>query len=216
MDWCLRGEPKEYYMALCRCGARMAGLAHQGCFGDQEILGKYFENFGALPKEAYGMKVECSGQPPNQLKTKIDGALSFMADTGKILFPSFCGTEAFQQKLRRTLMKLNAYMAEMNYWCHADKDYIVFTHNNLNVDNGYFWRNDEGQLELGVFDWASMGSKALGFKMWWWFYCSEFEDLTANMDSYLECCVSTLKEFGGPALDKEAQAFGKVFLIPDS
>ena len=30
-------------------------------------------------------------------------------------------------------MKLNAYMAEMNYWCHADPDYIVFTHNNLNV-----------------------------------------------------------------------------------
>lgn len=46
------------------------------------------------------MKAECSGQPPNQLKTKIDTALSFMADTGKVLFPSFCGTEAFQQKLR--------------------------------------------------------------------------------------------------------------------
>jgi hypothetical protein len=46
------------------------------------------------------MKAECSGQPPNQLKTKIDTALSFMADTGKVLFPSFCGTEVFQQKLR--------------------------------------------------------------------------------------------------------------------
>ena len=30
-------------------------------------------------------------------------------------------------------MKLNAYMAEMNYWCHADPDYIAFTHNNLNA-----------------------------------------------------------------------------------
>ena len=62
---------------------------------------KYFEDFGSIPKESYGMKSECSGQPPNQLKTKIDTALSFMADTGKVLFPSFCGTEAFQQKLRR-------------------------------------------------------------------------------------------------------------------
>ena len=34
---------------------------------------------------------------------------------------------------RQTLMKLNAYMAEMNYWCHADPDYIAFTHNNLNA-----------------------------------------------------------------------------------
>ncbi|CAK9109013.1 Uncharacterized protein SCF082_LOCUS50671 [Durusdinium trenchii] len=198
MDWCLRGEPKDYYMTLVRCGARMAGLAHKGCFGDSEVLGKYFENFAALPFSSFGMKAECSGQPPNQLKTKIDTALSFMADTGKVLFPSFCRTEDFQQKLRNTLMKLNAYAAEMNYWCHADKDYIAFTHNNLNVDNAYFWRNASGELELGVFDWGSMGSRSLGFKMWWWLYCHEFEDLSANLDAYLECC-----DFGGPKLQKE-------------
>ena len=43
------------------------------------------------------------------------------------------------------------------------------------VDNGYFWRNATGELELGVFDWGSMGSKSLGFKMWWWMYCQDFE-----------------------------------------
>lgn len=203
MDWCLRGEPKEYYMALVRCGAKMAGLGKAGAFGDTTHLRKYFEDFSSVPKEAYGMKAECSGQPPNQLKTKIDTALSFMADTGKVLFPSFCGTEVFQQKLRTTLMKLNAYMAEMNYWCHSDPDYIVFTHNNLNVDNGYFWRNAEGELELGVFDWGSMGSKSLGFKMWWWMYCQDFEVMSENMDAYLDCAVSTMKDFGGPKLDKE-------------
>jgi len=203
MDWCLRGDPKEYYMALVHCGARMAGLGKAGIFGDSTHLRKYFEDFGSIPKESYGMKAECSGQPPNQLKTKIDTALSFMADTGKVLFPSFCGTEAFQLKLRQTLMKLNAYMAEMNYWCHADPDYIAFTHNNLNVDNAYFWRNESGKLELGVFDWGSMGSKSLGFKMWWWMYCQDFEVMSANMDEYLECCVNALKESGGPTLDKE-------------
>ena len=158
---------------------------------------------GSIPMEAYGMKSECSGQPPNQLKTKIDAALAFMCDTGKVLFPPFVATEAFQNKLRRVLMKLNAYMAEMNYWGHADKDYVVFAHNNLNVDNAYFWRNEAGDLELGVFDWGSMGSKCLGYKMWWWLYCQDFEDTDANMESYLECVVSSLKDSGGPSLEKE-------------
>ena len=38
MDWCLRGEPKEYYMALVRCGAKMAGLGKAGAFGDTTHL----------------------------------------------------------------------------------------------------------------------------------------------------------------------------------
>ena len=46
------------------------------------------------------------------------------------------------------------------------------------MDNGYFWRNAEGELELGVFDWGSMGSKSLGFKMWWWMYCQDFEAIS--------------------------------------
>jgi len=203
MDWCLRGPPSEYYMALVKCGARMAGLAKAGKFGDEQLIGKYFENFNAVPKEAFGMKPGCSGQPPNQLKAKLDTAMSFMADTGKALFPSFCGTEAWQNKFRGTMMKLNAYLAEMSYWCHSDKDYIAFTHNNLNVDNAYFWRDEAGNLDLGVFDWGSMGSKSLGFKMWWWLYCGEFEEMSANMDRYLDCCVESLQEYGGPRLDKE-------------
>ncbi|CAE7845188.1 unnamed protein product [Symbiodinium microadriaticum] len=203
MDWCLRGTPSEYYMALVKCGARMAGLAKAGKFGDEQLIGKYFENFNAVPKEAFGMQPGCSGQPPNQLKAKLDSAMSFMADTGKALFPSFCGTEAWQNKFRGTMMKLNAYFAEMNCWCHADKDYIAFTHNNLNVDNAYFWRDEAGNLDLGVFDWGSMGSKSLGFKMWWWLYCGEFEEMSANMDRYLDCCVESLQEYGGPRLDKE-------------
>jgi len=225
MDWCLRGEASEYYLTLVRCGARIAGLAKAGQFGPLELLGKYFENFGAVPKEAFGMKPACTGQPPNQLKVKLDSALSFMADTGKVLFPNFCSTQAWQDKFRQTMTKLNAYMAEMNYWCHSDAEYIVFTHNNLNVDNGYFWRNEAGALELGVFDWGSMGSKALGFKMWWWLYCHDFEGMSGNMDKYLSCAVETLQEFGGPSLDKEVlrmqfiltglqQMFGLVAAVP--
>ena len=93
----LRSLPKELRTLLRVVVDHFEALR---CSVVQIDLRKYFEDFGSIPKESYGMKSECSGQPPNQLKTKIDTALSFMADTGKVLFPSFCGTEAFQLKLR--------------------------------------------------------------------------------------------------------------------
>ena len=46
MDWCLRGDPKEYYMALVHCGARMAGLGKAGIFGDSTHLRNLFPKSG--------------------------------------------------------------------------------------------------------------------------------------------------------------------------
>eukprot|EP00442_Polarella_glacialis_P045907 CAMPEP_0115150436 /NCGR_PEP_ID=MMETSP0227-20121206/65045_1 /TAXON_ID=89957 /ORGANISM="Polarella glacialis, Strain CCMP 1383" /LENGTH=621 /DNA_ID=CAMNT_0002560815 /DNA_START=66 /DNA_END=1931 /DNA_ORIENTATION=- len=225
MDWTLRGEPAEYYMALVRCGARMAGLAKSGKFGDPQVVAKHFEDFEHVPLQGWGMQPGCSGQPPKILKTKIDMGVTFFSETAKDLFPSYCCTESWKAKFQNTMMKLNAYSAEMNYWCHSDTDYIALTHNNLNVDNAYFWRTEDGNLDLGVFDWGGMGSKSLGFKMWWWLYCIEFDVLAPNMDRFLDCLVDSYSEFGGPKLDKEVlrmmfvltalqQMFGLLSAIP--
>ena len=45
---------------------------------------------------------------------------------------------------------------------HHNDDYVSLAHGNMNVDNAYFWRNEEGSLELGVFDWGGMGCRCLG------------------------------------------------------
>mmetsp|Transcript_20043 Transcript_20043/g.37694 ORF Transcript_20043/g.37694 Transcript_20043/m.37694 type:complete len:201 (+) Transcript_20043:1117-1719(+) len=100
-------------------------------------------------------------------------------------------------------MKLNAYAAESQFFFHHNDAYISLAHSNMNVDNAYFWRNEKDELELGVFDWGGMGARSLGFKLWWWLYCGDFEVLDANMDKYLDCYVSSYAEAGGPTLDKE-------------
>lgn len=203
MDWTLLGDARDYYLALIKCGARMAGLAKAGKFGDPAVVALHFANMENLPMQHWGMQPGCSGQPPKQLKVKLDMALGLFSDTGKAVFPAFCAEPAFQEKFRSTMMLLNAYFAEVNYFLHMDNDYIALCHNNLNVDNAYFWRDEEGKLELGVFDWGGMGSTSLGSKLWWWLYCADFETNTANMDGYLQCFVDTYEEICGIKLDKE-------------
>jgi len=171
--------------------------------GDPAALAKHFEDFSNKPIEVFGCKPECSGAPPKMHKMKVDMAVKFMSEEGKVVFPPFVSESGFQSKLLNVLMTLNAYSAETMYWRHSDQDYIAITHNNMNVDNAFFWRDEDGKLDLGVLDWGSMGQKSLGFKMWWWLYCCDFDVLTANIDAYLECFVDTYAEYGGPKLDKE-------------
>lgn len=205
MDWTLLGEASEYYFALIKKGTMVAGLAKAGKFGDPKIVAKHFENMEGVPMEAFGINpTGCSGQPPNMLAPKIKMGIEFFSEVAKPLYPKYCSDTKWQDKLRSTLMKLNAYVAECQYFFHHNDDYVALTHGNMNVDNAYFWRDEKGEMDLGVFDWGGMGARSLGHKLWWWLYCGDFDNLNANMDKYLECMVDTYFEYSeGLKLDKE-------------
>lgn len=203
MDWTLRGSPLEYYMSLVKMGARMAGLHKAGKMGDPKALARHFEDMSSRPIEVFGLSPECSGKRPKEAKTYIDMALKFMSEEGSAIFPSFCSDPDFQETFTHSLLTLNAYSAESTYWRHSNQDYIALAHNNMNVDNAFFWRAGAGDLDLGVLDWGAMGQKSLGFKLWWWLYCGDFDMLSEHMGGFLRCFVDTYAAFGGPALDME-------------
>jgi len=142
-----------------------------------------------------------SGEDPRTLKPKLRLGLDFVSDTAKVLFPAYAATDAFVEKLRRTMMVLNAYSNELACWKHINQDYIALSHANLNVDNAYFWRDEGSNLDLGVFDWGGMGSMCLGHKLWWWLYCSDYAEFEENLPHYISIFVETYREFGGPSLD---------------
>jgi len=204
VDYNLRGEPEEYYLLLTKTGARMAGLYKAGKMGSQEVLNAAFQNTSGRPIEAWGMNPGGpTGENPKMAKAKMDQALTFFSDTGKVLYPDYVKDEAFLTKFRKTMMTLQAYAAELNFWKNNNPDYVALTHQNLNVDNAYFWRDADGKLDLGVFDWGGMGASSLGHKMWWWVYCTDFPVFQANLPKYIDCFVASYKEAGGPELDKE-------------
>jgi len=202
MDWMLRGEASEYYTLLVRTGAKLAGMHRAGKLGNAEAISGNFEDWSGRSEDSWGMGPGATGEVPKTAKAKIDVAITFISDTGKVLFPAYVTTPAFKSKLKTVLMTQNAYKAELTYWRHSDPDFIAFTHQNMNVDNAYFWRDADGKLDLGVFDWSNLGSRSLGYKLWWWLYCGEYEQLTANIDSYIDTLVSSYHEHGGPLLDK--------------
>lgn len=204
LDHNLRGDPVEYYVALIRTGAMIAGMHKAGTLGGTAALGTNFIDMGSRPPDSYRCVADGpSGENPGILRHKLDHAIEFISSTAKAIFSACVLEEAFQQTLMNTMLTLNAYREELNSWKHADSNYVAFTHQNMNVDNAYFWRNDEGGLELGVFDWGGMGSFCVGHKLWWWLYCSDYAVFKNNLSLFIETFMTAYAEYGGPVLDPD-------------
>ncbi|OLP95684.1 hypothetical protein AK812_SmicGene22162 [Symbiodinium microadriaticum] len=123
--------------------------------------------------------------------------------TGKVLFPAECSTPKFIESYKKILTTANAYAAEIAWWCNRNPDYIAWSHGNLNVDNVFFWRTAEGALDLGILDWGGASSGSMGWKLWWWLYCCEYDFLNSTLDQLLDTFIAEYQANGGPALDRE-------------
>jgi len=205
IDYNLRGNEKDYYQCMMRVGAKMAGYTKAGKLGNTELLKASFAYHpDPSDKGQWGMWPDGpTGGDPKQIKAKLDFACGFVSDVGKVLFPKYVQKEPFLNKMKKTLMTLSAYTAEINYWKYSDYDYVALGHMNLNVDNAYFWRDEKGQLDCGVFDWGMMGTGCMGHKLWWWMYCRDFDPWKRNMANDLKTFCDNYAAAGGPTLDKK-------------
>jgi len=202
-DYQLGGRDKEYYMLLMQVSGRIAGFHKAGKLGDEDFLAKSMAIAPLLPGlglNPYGG----TGSPPSDLSKKLEAAVQFFADTARVLYPDYVTGEAFQAKFKRAMMTRNAYHAEITYWKNShNPDYVALGHQNLNADNAYFWRDADGNLDCGVYDWGGFGSSCLGHKIYWMFNCADFDQVQENLSDYMDAFITAYSESGGPTIEKD-------------
>uniref|UniRef100_A0A7S0FN85 Uncharacterized protein n=1 Tax=Pyrodinium bahamense TaxID=73915 RepID=A0A7S0FN85_9DINO len=202
-DWELKGTAEEYYYLLIKVGAQMAGAYKAERLASFEELHKFWDSPEWRGPEMWGMGPHNTGLGDSEFKSKIKMGADFIAETAKAIFPAHCTTPDFIRTYKQVLATVNSYTAEISYWCNRDKDYIAWSHGNLNVDNVFFWRDAEKSLNVGVLDWGGARCDSMGWKLWWWLYCCEYDYLNAHLDGMLECFIAEYQARGGPLLDKE-------------
>jgi len=205
IDYNLRGVEKDYYACLISVGAKMAGAAKAGKLGNEDLMKASFAWHPDTKEPMFwGLNPSgSSGENPKQYKAKLDFAIGFMSEVGKVLFQKYVPKEPFLNKFRKTMSTLAAYSAEVNYWKFKDYDYVALGHMNLNVDNAYFWRDESGKLDCGVFDWGNMGQGCMGHKLWWWLYCRDYEPFKRQLSNDMKLFIDCYHSAGGPMLDKK-------------
>merc|ERR1712126_379831 len=80
---------------------------------------------------------------------------------------------------------------------------IGLTHNNLQIDNAFFWRNDDNKVEVGMLDWGILACCPLIGAVQGCISGASEEVLLAHRDDFLETMLGSYELYGGGKLDSE-------------
>jgi len=202
-DFELMGDPFEYYSLIMRQLGKVAGRDKLGFAGDPAVCDRLFGTITEVREQCWeSIKPGPTGENPTSLLPKIEFAIKFISETGKIIFPDYVTSESFQTTFRNVLMTVSAYDAEIRYWKNIDTNYYSMVHQNLNVDNAYFWKDENGKLDCGVLDFGGFGRNCIGHAVWWVLMAADF-DIIKRLPGLMHMLASTYAEYGGPKVNPE-------------
>lgn len=79
----------------------------------------------------------------------------------------------------------------------VDKSMVSFGHNDIVLDNAYFWRSAEGALEFGLFDWQQSCLNNVGQEWAWNLHFLLPEFLTAHEDEFISLILEVSSRSAG-------------------
>lgn len=80
-------------------------------------------------------------------------------------------------------------------------EFSALTHPNLQIDNGFFWRSDGGELEAGLLDWYGLTRAPFASIFMGCLSGAEADVLTAHLEGLLSCFAAEYEKCGGPQID---------------
>jgi len=203
-DWELPDGGPMYYTACCRALGKMAA---------------YHKQKRLHPKvdEMFPMPDPVPQIPPlpgmdditrKQTSAKVDQLIRFVSETARAVFPEEITDPLFLSKWKEELLDIADYQGEMHCFLSGAEtanphDYVGLTHNNLQIDNAFFWRNEKNEVEVGLLDWGILNCGPLAGSVQGCISGASTEVLLEHRDAFLEAFASSYEQNGGPSLDRE-------------
>jgi hypothetical protein len=195
-DKCLDYEvaaPLAHYRALIQVIARLAAAHKAGQFGAQ--VDRQF------PYDP--MQIRDHDRIPYtaaQLAGKIDG-IALFAERYPQLVPSNISSPAFLARLAREAQGFLAHELAIKRHLNASPEFIALCHWNANIDNAWFWRNSDGELEAGLLDWGSVSQMNVAQSIFGVLCAVEIDFWNAHRDALIAFFAEEYRRFGGPPLE---------------
>ena len=117
------------------------------------------------------------------------------------LFPAHLTDPVFIARLEQDAVRFLAHEREVMHFLHDDADYIALCHWNANIDNAWFWRDEAGTLQCGLFDWGGVRQFNLCYAIWGCLLAAPRQLWDDHFDELLAIFLAELRANGGPALD---------------
>lgn len=181
-------DARERYLVLARALARLVAAHKAG------RLGPEFEATFPYP-------LGTRKQPlVRGASAKLDRLLTFVRDTAPQLFPEALVEASLLEGFRADVVFAFEHMDALFDALHAEVDYTGFCHPNLNLDNAWFWRDEEGALQAGLLDWGANGQMCVAQALVGMLMFPEPDGYPALLSEVVEVYVDELAARGGPRL----------------
>lgn len=187
--------PLEHYKALLKAVGGLAGT---------HWAGRLAENIPVLfPFDA---DVACTSDriryTEQQLLNRVARYSDFVVSYPQLL-PAKISATTFITQLQTDIPRFLKHESVIRKILYSQPLFIALCHWNANVDNAWFWRNNQGELECGLMDWGHVGQMSIALALWGALSAAEVELWDRHLDDLLALFVAEFQRCGGPVLNVE-------------
>jgi hypothetical protein len=187
-------NPVEYYRAIMKALGRIAGSHRAGKLSpDVARRMPYDPNARAMEKIHFDEA---------KLRSLVAEYADF-CDKAPQLFPANIRTPEFIAKLERETVRFLKHEQDTNRFLQSNPDLIALCHWNANIDNAWFWRDEKGEVQVGLIDWGNVNQLNLSFPIWGCLSAANIEIWDDHLDELLGIFLGEIHRCGGPRIDIE-------------
>lgn len=186
-------EALEHYRALYKAIARLSGTHKAG-----RLLANVEQQFPFDFNKA--VSSDCIPYTAQRLQNRVARYAEFAAKYPRLL-PSNITSPTFLAQLSEGAMLFLEHERAIKEFLHSKPEFIALCHWNANVDNAWFWRNAQSELECGLMDWGSVGQMHIAMTLWGCLSGAETELWNTQLDNLLALFAAEFHACGGPVLD---------------
>ena len=197
MDYRL-ADPLPYYKALTLDIARLAGAHKARRLGD-DLPGQFPFDPDVIDP---GSRIPYT---PEALQQKLEKLRAFVAEVPQ-LFPGGLA-ETVETFIAEAPIVLDLELG-IRRFLNRRPEMIALCHWNMNLDNAWFWRGEDGTLRAGLLDWGSVGQMNVAQAFFGMTCAAEPDFLIAHRRDLIELFVAEYSASGGPAINADEMTFG--------
>mmetsp|Transcript_37263 Transcript_37263/g.74216 ORF Transcript_37263/g.74216 Transcript_37263/m.74216 type:complete len:283 (+) Transcript_37263:27-875(+) len=192
-----------YYKACCKALGKIAAYHKAG-----RLHPKVDEMFPMppavreIPKGWPGLDTV----PKKEAMYKVDSLIRFLSETAKGAFPQEVTDKQWLEQWKQEALHFMDYSMEfgafiMGAGTQDPNDYVCLTHNNLQIDNAFFWHDENNELQVGMLDWGILACGSLVGAAHGCITGAEMEVLEKHREEFLEAVANSYELYGGPKID---------------
>jgi len=196
-------DPGKIYFCIFREMAHLAAWDQQGRY--DSFLGpkpRYTvdEAFAAVGEKKPAKRQTALNMTKGAMLL-LDSGIDFALNIAPQVFTARGRDPKMLEKMKDELARFITYNDDIKGYCAASSDWVAAMHSNLQADNAFFWPDEHGDLDAGLFDWCAFNRTPFVMNFMGCLSGADADFLDAHEEGLMRMFCDEYERYGGPHLE---------------